>query len=217
MPTPFQFVSEAHLVRYTGFRASTLRDLMRAANRVSGASIFYHLYHALFRRHIMQSEFTNDFARWAQQTLREDVLSERLAAVDPLDFQTVHDARVKLVRLVEEHLGTAEYLPHCRPGQEFYFQEASTFVYPTGLVAHTAAELERLIRTVRPDVVFHHFISSRLRLGKQDNDFSTWLEGELRERDLAERIRRISPYKYNLLTLRDAIGNEIRDELDQRR
>lgn len=216
MAKAFHFTSEAHLVRYTGFRAENLRDLMRSIHRVSGSSIFYHTYHALFRRHILQSEFVNDFARWVNVTLREDVLSERLAAVDPLDEAEVHGARHRLSRLIEQHLGQTEYISHCRRGQEFYFQEASTFVYPTGMSASTLTDFERQVRTVRPDVMFHHFISCRMRIGKQENDFSAWLEGELGETELANEIRTLSPYRHNLLTLRDAVGDVVRRELDAR-
>lgn len=216
MPRPFHFVSEAHLVRYTGYKADNLRDLTRALHRVSGPSLFYHLYHALFRRHILLGEFTNDFSRWTYATLREDVLSERLAAVDPLDYETLGDARSRMARLMEEHLGNAEFLVHARRGQEFYFQEASTFAYPTGHVARNLHDFERIVRQVRPDVIFHHFISSRLRLEKQENDFSAWLVEELGERDLAEQVRKLSPYRFNLLTMRDAIGDLVRQELDAR-
>lgn len=216
MGRAFHFVSEAHLVRYTGFRAENLRDLRRSINRVSGSSIFYHTYHALFRRHILQGEFVNDFARWVAVTLREDILGERLAAVDPLDESDVHGARHRIGQLIDRHLGQTEYIPHARRGQEFYFQEALTVVYPTGLSASTLEEFERIIRTVRPDVMFHHYISCRLRIGKQENDFSAWLEGELGESQLADEIRNLSPYRYNLLTLREAVGDTIRRELDAR-
>lgn len=216
MARPFHFVSESHLIRYTGFRVTNLRELGRAINRVSAESIFYHTYHALFRRHILQGGFVNDFARWVHQTLREDVLGERLAVVDPLEESDVFGARQRVAGLIEKYLGQTEYITHAKRGQEFFFQEATTFIYSTGHVANTLEELERIVRTVRADVMFHHFISCRLRLGRQDNDFSAWLEEELGEQQLADEVRALSPYRCNLLNLRERVGDLIRRELDAR-
>jgi len=216
MAKAFVFTGEAHLVRFTGWRADNVRDLMRGLSRAGGASIFFHTWHALFRRHILQGEFVNDFARWVRETLREEVLAERLAAVDPLDFESMSDARARLVEIMEDHLGRAQFLPHCAHGQEFLFQEVTTFTFPVGASATTLAELERHVRVARPDVVFHHLLAARARLGGQDNDFSRWVREELGDRPLADSLRALSPYRWNLLTVRGAIGDLVRDELEAR-
>jgi len=46
---------------------------------------------------------------------------------------------------------------------------------------------------------------SKLRLGRGQNDFSSWLTSEVDEPDLAKEITRIDPYTYTLEGLRSTL------------
>jgi hypothetical protein len=206
MPAPFVFQSTATLTRYTGFSADSPRALQRTLARVSGASIFYHLHFALFRRHFMTSEFTNDFARWVWVTLGDEPLAEQLAAVDPLEFGSIHEARERLIGIIGDYLGRSEHSHSVGAKQRFYFQEGQSFVYPAGLSADTVNAFGEAVRKAPADSVFHHFVVAPLRLGARDNDFSRWLEKEQGMDKAAARIRALSPYETDLFKLGERIA-----------
>lgn len=207
MSRPFAFQSAASLVKHTGFSADNLRGLLRGIQRASGSSIFYHVHHSLFRRHLTTGEFMNDFARWALVTLGEEALAERLTAVDPLQCLSIRAAREALAKVVGEHLGASEYVAHVPPGKRFYFSAAQSFVFPTGRTASTLAEFSKEVRRVGLDTIFHHFVTAPLRLGRRDNDFSAWLGDELGDRALAAEVAQLSPYQYDLSELRLRIAD----------
>lgn len=203
---PFRFNSSASITRYTGLSADNPRDLLRGIQRASGSCIYYHVFHALFRRHYTASEYMNDFARWTWYTLNERLLAEKLAAIDPTAYVTVSEAREALARVLEDQLGHTEWIPHVRSELRFHFIEAQTFVFPTGIEARDVRDFAEKVRHVPPDVIFHHFILAPMRLGRRDNDFSAWLRGQGAE-DLARRIDALSPYSGgDLFALRERLS-----------
>ncbi|AKU91875.1 hypothetical protein AKJ08_2262 [Vulgatibacter incomptus] len=203
----FQFKSAAVMARYTGYRADNLRTLLRWLKRVPGSSIFYHVHHALFRRHTAAAAFVNDFARWAWTTLHEETLAERLAILDPLEFGTVRAVRDAIVEVVEHHVGAVETIPHVPGLSSFFFQEARSVVFPTGVVATSLRDFAAKVRTVGPDSIFHHFVVAPLRVGPKENDFSKWIERECGAPEIAGKLRELSPYSDDLFDLRERIGD----------
>lgn len=204
---PFRFESSLSLTRYTGFAADNLRSLLRGLERVPGGSIYYHLHHALYRRHFAIGAFANDFAVWCWKELHEQVLGERLTIIDPLDFSTVRLARNKLIEEVDRHLGSVEYIQRVPHPRQFFFQESQTFVFPTGREATDLPDFATELRKASPDVIFHHFVVATLRLGAGENDFSRWLEEEAKKPELAQRLRELSPYSVDLFTLQHRIAD----------
>lgn len=212
MTGPFRFNDEVALIKAASLAADDLSSLLAGLRRASDSSIFYHVHHALFRRHFAASEMSNDFARWAWITLREEPLAERLAAVDPLQFRSIPEARDHLIGIVESYAGRVRFLARVPREHEFHFCEAQTFVFPTG---HVSEDLEGFLRGIRgagSGTIFHHFIAARLRVGLPDNDFSAWIEA-LGDKDLADRIRRLSPFRYTLWELRDRMAAMIEEHL----
>jgi hypothetical protein len=205
MVAPFVFNSTASVVRYTGISADNPRALLRGIQRASGGSIFYHVFHALFRRHFTASEYMNDFARWVWYTLNERPLAEKLAAVDPTACATITEARAALVAVLDHELGTTEFIPHVRHELRFHFNEAQTFVFPTGIEARDPRDFAEKVSHVPPDVIFHHFVMAPRRLGRRENDFSAWMRAQGAE-DLARRLEALSPYSGDLFALRDQIA-----------
>jgi hypothetical protein len=207
MSAPFVFQSTATLTRYTGFFADSARSLQKGIAKVSGASLFYHLHFALFMGHFMTSELMNDFARWVWVTLDDEPLAEQLAEVDPLAFSSMREARERLVSTIGGYLGRAEHSPSVGPRARFYFLEGQSFLFPTGLSADSVSSFAIAVRKAPVESIFHHFVVAPLRLGRPDNDFSTWLQVEQGADKAAARVRALSPYSVDLYKLGETIAD----------
>jgi hypothetical protein len=203
---PFVFKSVATLARATSFFADSARTLQTAIERAPSSSIYFHLHFALFRRHFTTSEFLNDFARWTRTTLADEALAELLAAVDPLELTSLRRARERLVATIGEYVGRMEFTPSVGYKQRFCFQEAVSFIYPTGASADDLSAFARAVRAAPVESVFYHFVVAPLLEKKGDNDFSIWLEAQ-GHAEAAARVRRLSPYSTDLYTLGDRIGD----------
>lgn len=207
MRDSFLFHTEASLVQTTPFEADSLPSLLECLRRVDDSSIFYHFFHSLLRRHFLKAEYQNDFALWADHTLMEPALAERLATVDPMDFPTVRAAREKLIEYVGEFVGPSQSFSRVPTGKEFRFQESKSFSYPSGLQAATLEEFARVVRRISTESVFYHLVEARLRLNKKSNDFSIWLEQCWGQDELAREIEALNPFRYGLEDLRGRISD----------
>lgn len=203
---PFVFKSVATLPRATSFFADSARMLQTAIGRAPSSSIYFHLHFALFRRHFTTSEFLNDFADWTRTTLADEPLAELLAAIDPLEFTSLRQARERLVRTIGDYVGRMEYTPAVGYKQRFCFQEAASFIYPTGVTADGLGSFAAAVRDAPPESLFYHFVVAPLLEKKGDNDFSIWLQVQGHDQ-AAARVRRLSPYATDLFTLGDRIGD----------
>jgi len=213
MANSFEFFTEAGLVKYTGYKADSLRSLLEGIESVSGSSIFYHLHHALFRWHFETGGHLNDFARWCWRQLQENLLAEKLSSVDPMSYISIHEARQDLIQHLKMHIGEVESLPRIPKGREFYFSEIKSFIIPTGHVATDLQTFYDAISRVDSYSIFYHLIEARIRMEKPENDFSVWIRDELQEYQLAERIEQLSPYVYNLYELRSKLLEMIQGRL----
>jgi|WetSurMetagenome_2_1015567.scaffolds.fasta_scaffold31983_3 hypothetical protein len=201
---PFVFYTERRLVRLTGRRARTLRELVLHLRQVSGASVFYHTHHLYLSHHFRRPVFYNDFANWTAEALQETVLPEQLAAIDLLAFTTIRELREALLAVMERHPAQANGDRECPPGDEFHFCQSQSFVMPTGVVAANAPDLFRQLERVTSQSLFYHFFGAPLRLGRATNDFSVWLERR-GETLLARAIERLDPYAVTLDELKELI------------
>jgi len=202
---PFVFSTEQRLVRLTGRTARNLEQLLHHLRKVSGASIFYHTHHLYLAHHFEKPLFYNDFAIWVSEALLDQILAERLAAIDLLEFATLRDLRERLIETIESHLASSDgRVREAPPGDEFYFNESQSFIMPTGLVAHDVPEFFATLPEVTNVSLFFHFFEARLRLERLTNDFSAWL-GDCGETRLAEKINALNPYVMTLEQLKRKI------------
>lgn len=199
---PFVFCTERRLVALTGLRATSLPELLELLLEVPGASVFYHTHHMYLSHHFERPQFTNDFALWAGEALQEQLLSERLAAIDLLAFTSIRSLRDALASIIESHLlalpaRQSAFPRTCPAGDEFHFCRSMSFVMPTGRSASSVPEFFNALRHVSNVSLFFHFFEARLRLGRATNDFSVWLAAAGRP-ELAATIDGMNPYDSTL-------------------
>jgi hypothetical protein len=202
---PFRFFTRLTLTRLTGRRAADLAELVEHLRHVPGSVIFHHTHHFLVQHQHLSPEPPNDFAFWVRNVLQEELLGERLAAIDTVQFPSLRELRDRTIAVIEEYLATRRELRTAPPGEEFHFMDAISFTLPTHHQARTLAEFASELREVGYATIAYHLFEARLRVGADDNDFSRWLEAELGERELAAAIRRLDPYTHTMEGLRQRL------------
>ena len=102
--TPFRFVGCHELRESLGRRAQDERELLEALEHVPLGSVFYHVFGAFLRHGVDAGPYANDFASWAAMHLRDRVLGERLAVLDPFECGSLEQLREELLAIIDEHL-----------------------------------------------------------------------------------------------------------------
>ena len=199
----FIFDTELRLVVLTGVKVRTLRELRAQLPKVPGSSIFFHTHQEYLVHEFERSpRYYNDFARWVSQTLREEALAEKLAAIDLLAFTTIRQLRTTIMETVDHYLETLSRPGYeCRPEEAFHFCRSRSFVLPTGIVADDVDDFFQKVASISNASLYFHFFEARLRLRRRSSDFSRWLSDRGRP-DLAESIDALNPYVRTLDELR---------------
>jgi trehalose synthase-fused probable maltokinase len=202
---PFGFVACLELREFLGLRAENERQLADLIDEVPLDSIYYHT-HAFFLRHkFVAGTYPNDFATWAAVQVRDRILGERLAMVDPSGFTNLHDLREELVSVIDDHLRGLQIVPGVILGEPFEFIQSRIVEIPTGIEVRTLQEFRDALLSVDVSAVYFHLVEARLRLGRGQNDFAAWLEHGLGLPDLAARLRAVDPYAGSLERARNRI------------
>jgi len=212
---PFRFYTRLHLSELTGLRATTLGQLVTLIKSVPGSCIYHHTHRFLQQHQFFSPEPPNDFAYWVTETLGEKELGERLASIDIMQFAKIHDLRDKIVSTIEEYVqqGHNAQLKFAREGEEFYFIKSVSFVLPTNHVAENLADFVEIMKKVTFDSIYFHIFEARLRLEKETNDFSNWIESSIGDKDLADELGALDPYTRTLDDLRSAIISLVEKKL----
>jgi small-conductance mechanosensitive channel len=202
---PFRFYNRDHITELTGLRAGDvveLRDLLKVA---PDPVVYYHTHHFVEEHHFLVPEPSNDFAYWVVSALGDNALSERLAAVSIMDFSTLAALRERFVGILDEYLAIDHGSKEAAPGMEFHFMKSIAAVIPTEYVAGDLREFIEALRKVSESSIYFHLFESRLRLGRGQNDFSTWLENNMAESELAREIAHLDIYSSTLEAIRSTI------------
>lgn len=206
MAEPFVFCSSLNLLELTGRKASNAVELLVGIREVPDAVIYHHTHHYLEQHQYLSPEPPNDFAYWATNMLGDVLLGEKLASIDIFQFSSIGALRQALTNCVESEATRLEKeARRAPPGYEFQFIKAVTFVTPTGHVAHDLAEFLHSVEKVPIGSLYFHIFDARIRLRRETNDFSRWLEEALGERELALQIAHLDPYTHAMETLRQKI------------
>jgi len=203
--TPFDFFTVAYLTRIGNESAGTLSELLAGLEHCSDGCIFHHTFQTLGSHHFLTEGFSNDFAQWAYADVGRDDLAERLAALDIRDYLSLAALRTDLCRVVRDYCESNHAFADQTALERFYFCESTEVTMPMGRTASTLSEFREGLQHLGHAGFYFHFISSRLRLQLQTNDFSHWLADGLGLTDLAARINRIDIYTNTLDTARRKI------------
>ena len=213
-PRPFAIKDCALIALATGRRAQNLRELGMHLHEVSSASIYYHFWGGLLRPRFDDPEYMNDFAAWARHALHDKVLAERLAIIDPTDFQDLEELRRELIDTIEDRIEESEIIPWTKADQQFHFLQSKIVVFDTGIRLDRPEQLVEAIPTLSAGSIFYHLIDARRRDPQSRDDFSLWLRatGEANA-SLADRVQAIDPYFGSLTELRDQLGRVVGEQL----
>ena len=195
---PFGFVACLELREFVGVRAENERQLADLIDEVSLDSIYYHTHGFFLRHKFVAGAYPNDFATWAAVQVRDRVLGERLAMVDPAHFPNLQALREELVSVIDDHLRGLQVVPAALLGEPFEFIQSRIVEVPTGTEVRTLEELRSALLDVDVSAIYFHLVEARMRLGRGQNDFAAWLEHGLGLPALAAKVRAVDPYAGSL-------------------
>jgi hypothetical protein len=201
---PFVFVGCVELREILGQRAEDEKELADLLAQVPSGSVYYHTHGFFLRHRVFASPYTNDFAAWVVGEVRDPVLGEKLAMIDPFEFRTLEALREELVSVIDHHLSRQRAVPRIDRGQPFDFLQSHVVELPTGLSAGSLAEFRESLAQVDASAIYFHLFEARVRQGRE-NDFSQWLRREMGLAELADRVAQINPYMGNLERVRSRL------------
>lgn len=212
----FRFYTRLHLRVLTGLKASTIEELLELIKKVPGSSIYYHTHHFLQQHMHLSPEPPNDFAHWITNALNEEVLGEKIASIDTIQYPTIRSLRDEIVKTIEDYVreNPATRLRFASPNKVFHFIKSVSFILPTPYVAKDLNDFVDILEKVTPDSLYFHMFEARLRLDKETNDFSYWLETSVLEGGLAEKIKSLDPYTYTMEDLRREIIGIVKERIE---
>lgn len=205
----FRFHASARLTEATGRAAATVEELRDGFRAADGATVFHHTHNYLLQHHFLVPEPPNDLVRWAEEALGDRDLAARLKAVNTVAFSSLRRLQTRIVAAIEDRLREGPPPPAAPPGRDFHFLRARNFVFRTAYSAFDLPSFAAALGRASPASLFHHMFDAPLRLERTANDFSTWLETSLGERELAAEIAGLNPYSTTLVGLRGAILEKV--------
>src|SRR3989338_662497 len=87
---PFVFFTRLSLTFLTGRRARNLRELLEGVIAAPESVIYHHTHRFLWQHQPLVRKPPNDFAYWATHRLQDEVLGEKLAAIDTVRFNSIN-------------------------------------------------------------------------------------------------------------------------------
>ena len=213
--TPFEFIGCIELLENLGRTARDERELIELLEQVPAGSVFHHTFGFFLHRRIFVGPFGNDFATWAAAQVRDRLLGERLAVVDPFEFTDLEQLREELISIIDEHLSRLPTVPRVDYGEPFYFLQSHVIEIPTGHRAGTLAEFRSCLAEVEASAVYFHTVEARARRGRRAGDFAEWLKTAAGRADLAEQVERIDLYLSSLERVRARILGALDAAIDE--
>ncbi len=202
---PFEFVGCIELRQMLGIRVETERQLANFLKLMPLDCVYYHTHGSLLRHRYRAGMYSNDFATWAAIEVRDRVLGERLAVLDPLDCETLTDLRDSIIAVIEDHLRPMTVVPRVVHGEPFSFIESHIVAVPTGVKVDSLVDFRRTLSEVEDSTVYYHALEARVRLKRKQNDFSAWLKDGLGLPGLAAKVKALDPYTGGLERVRGQI------------
>jgi len=199
---PFVFTGCVELRQALDHRATDERELLERLEEVPAGSVFYHTHGYFLRHRPITTAYGNDFASWVATQVRDQVLAERLAVVNPFEFASLEHVREELVSIIHDHLRRMSAVPRVEFGEPFYFQQSHIVEVSLGAGATTLAEFRAGLATVDASAIYFHMVEARARLGRRAGDFAEWIRTSLGMPELADGIELIDTYMTSLERVR---------------
>ncbi|HSO19373.1 MAG TPA: DUF5752 family protein [Desulfosarcina sp.] len=109
----------------TGESAHNLRELNDRLTRFRDPGvIYYHFWGGLLRPHFVDPEYQNHFAGWAYHDLHDRHLAERLAIVNPADFDSVYELRLAVIDVLEARMDEDTMSQFVEAEHPFFFMRS---------------------------------------------------------------------------------------------
>ena len=202
---PFSFTGSSELREILGKEAEDEKRLVELLEEVPLGSIYYHTHTYFLRHSHVERLYPNDFAQCVAMEVRDHVLGERLAVIDPFELQGLEPLREELISVIDDHLSRTPIVPRVIFGKPFNFNQSRILEVSTGLEVWTLEGFRNALSEVDVSAIYYHIFESRHRLGKQESDFSVWIEESLEMPELAGKFRAINPYRGSLERHRSAL------------
>jgi len=199
---PFQFIGCVELRQALDHRARDERELLDRLEDAPAGSIFYHTHGYFLRHRPITTAYGNDFAAWVASHVRDQVLAERLAVINPFEMDSLEELREELMSVVHDHLLRLSTIPRVEFGDAFHFQQSHIVEVPLGPAVTTLLEFRAGLADVDASAIYFHMVEARARLGRRSGDFAEWIRTSLQLPALAERLERIDAYMTSLERVR---------------
>jgi hypothetical protein len=160
-----------------------------------------------FVTQVVQIELTGLKARTVEELL------EHLRVVPP---SVIHQHTHRFVsdhQFLSPELSSAGAVRWAPEGSELHLMKAVSFILPTPCQATTLEEFLYGLKKVSIHSLYHHMFEARLRLEREQNDFSAWLAHSLGETALARAIARLDPYTQTMEGLRRRVAGLVAQRL----
>jgi len=201
---PFRFYSRLNLSELTGIKAATLLQLAKHIKQAPDSCIYHHTHRYLQIHQHICPEPPNDFAYWVSNVMKEEELAEKLTSIDVIRFPSISELRNFVARVITDYVSnnTKSKFKFAKQNQEFHFIKSVSFIFFTRQEAYDLKSFLDALQKVTISSIYFHMFESRIRLGKESNDFSFWLAQSLGENELAQRISSLDPYAFTMEGLR---------------
>jgi hypothetical protein len=203
---PFEIKDCAIIALATGKKAQNIRELKEILVTIDTDSIYYHFWATLLRPRFDNPQYNNDFAIWVAWQLNDKVLAERLALIDPTDFESLDQLRAEVIEVLEERAYELEYPAWSKGDEQFEFIRSQLVIFKTDTLVYKPADFCKILPKMSVGSIFYHFIDSRSRVKGGLDDFQNWLNGfNGKYQDLCHSIAEVDPYFISLVELREKL------------
>lgn len=201
---PFAIMDCALIAIAIGEKAHNLRELLDRLLRMEDPAVtYFHFWGGLLRPQFVDPEYQNDFAAWAYHDLHDRRLAERLSILNPTEFESIDDLRLRIIDVVEERMDEEDFDPHTDAENPFFFMRSQIVIFDTRERIQTPEQLGRITPNIALGSIFYHLIDARRRTESGRDDFSEWLRGWGEPYGVcAANVAAIDPYFNSISELR---------------
>ena len=195
------------ITRMGGVRETmNLRELEERLRICPDECLFHHFCETVIRPTFDFPDYPNDFALWADWQLRDRILAERLAVINPYKCKSFDELRYQVLDIIEERLFEIDYIPWAPKGRAFQFLRAATVVFDTGMVLNTPQDFYEKLPQMSLGSIYYHFVEARRRTKGMVDDFTAWLiESGDEVRPFIKKLSEIDFYFMSLAELRNTL------------